>query len=99
MASFVAQAKTRGCQGLRVHYPDNGVVLPGSGEVTPTALHHVLGNDAHGTGYDILLWIERAVATRGFIPPRIIVHTANPSARRRMEAAVARIRRLAGRAH
>jgi hypothetical protein len=44
----------------------------------------------------VLVWIERAVATRGFVPPTITIHSANPSARRRMEAAVAKIRRLAG---
>jgi hypothetical protein len=41
-----------------------------------------------------LLWIEEAVATRGFKPPRIAVHSSNYGARERMELAVASIERL-----
>jgi hypothetical protein len=51
--------------------------------------------DAHGTGYDVLLWIEEAVATRGFAPPRIQVHSVNVSARQKMEAAISSIKQLA----
>ena len=39
---------------------------------------------------------EEAVATRGFRPPRIAVHSANASAREKMLAGVRAIARLAG---
>jgi len=57
-------------------------------------LDHDLGDDAHGTGYDVILWIEQTVATEGFIPPKITVHSANPSARQKMEAGISSIQRL-----
>ncbi len=44
-----------------------------------------------GTGYDVLLWIEEEVYTRGFGPPDINIHTANPVARTKMEAALKKI--------
>ncbi len=44
--------------------------------MTELSLDHDLGDDAHGTGYDVLTWIEEAVAIRGFHPPRISVHSA-----------------------
>jgi hypothetical protein len=44
-----------------------------------------------GTGYDVLLWIERAVFIDGFVPPTIAVHSANSSARIKMECAIAQI--------
>ena len=45
----------------------------------------------HGTGYDEIVWIERAMVERGFEPPVIHVHSANSSARQRMEAGIASI--------
>lgn len=62
--------------------------LPGVEEVS---LDHDLGDDESGTGYDVILWIEEAVATKGYTPPTISIHTANPSARVKMELAVASI--------
>jgi hypothetical protein len=62
--------------------------------VQQISLDHDLGPDA-GEGYDVLTWIERAVIERGFQPPKIYVHTANPPARIRMLAAVEAIERLA----
>lgn len=61
------------------------------GELT-VSLDHDLGDDARGTGYDVLAWIEEAVVTRGFRPPEIRIHTANPAARQRMDAAATAIR-------
>jgi hypothetical protein len=65
------------------------------GGVDELSLDHDLGDDEHGTGYDVLLWVEEAVVNRGFAPPRIRVHSANVSARQKMEAAVSSIERLA----
>lgn len=55
------------------------------------SLDHDLGDDERGTGYDVLLWIEEAVRLRGFVPPRMQVHSANPAARMRMLAGIAAI--------
>lgn len=63
--------------------------------VTNISLDHDLGDDAIGTGYDVLLWIEQAIVDTGFQPPKINVHTSNPEARIRMLAAVEQITRLA----
>ncbi|WP_342778955.1 cyclic-phosphate processing receiver domain-containing protein [Pleionea sediminis] len=52
------------------------------------SLDHDLGNDKRGTGYDVITWMERAVMERGLIPPIIKIHSANPVARRRMEAGI-----------
>jgi hypothetical protein len=68
---------------------------PAERGVTDISLDHDLGDDDRGTGYDVILWIEEAVATRGFSPPRITVHSANSSARKKMELGVESIRRLA----
>lgn len=53
-----------------------------------------LDDDARGTGYDVILWIEEAVALRGFKPPVLRVHSANSAAWARMEAGIAQIERL-----
>ena len=62
--------------------------------VKEVSLDHDLGDDARGTGYDVLLWIEEAVATHGFVPPSLNVHSANSSAREKMESAISAINRL-----
>ncbi|MHA7681577.1 cyclic-phosphate processing receiver domain-containing protein [Cupriavidus sp. PET2-C1] len=81
----------------RVYWPDEAVQLLESGAVEEISLDHDLGNDARGNGYDVILWIEEAVALRGFKPPRIIVHSANSSAVDKMRAGVLAIERLASR--
>ncbi|SDY90581.1 hypothetical protein SAMN04487939_10889 [Lysobacter sp. yr284] len=83
---------------VRVYWPDEAIALLAAGAVTDLSLDHDLGDDARGTGYDVLLWIERAVAERGFAAPRLQVHSANPAARLRMRAAIEAIERLRGRA-
>ena len=59
-----------------------------TGQVTELSLDHDLGDDEHGTGYDVVLWIEEEVALRGFMPPKILVHSANSSARQKMLAGI-----------
>jgi hypothetical protein len=80
-----------------VRWPEEVIALLVTGQVAELSLDHDLGNDRHGTGYDVLTWIEEAVAMRGFRPPLIKVHSANTSARLRMEAAIRSIERLRGR--
>ena len=78
-----------------VRWPEEAISFLETGTVTHISLDHDLGDDEHGTGYDVLLWIEEAVATRGFRPPEITVHSANTSARKKMELGIQSIRRLA----
>lgn len=73
---------------VRVHWPDEAIALLESGTVSEISLDHDLGDDEHGTGYDVVLWIEEAVHVRGFIPPKISVHSANSSARQKMELGI-----------
>lgn len=59
-------------------------------DVEELSLDHDLGVGA-GTGYDVLLWIEQHCHLFGYAP-HITIHTANPPARKRMEAAVESIK-------
>lgn len=79
---------------FRVYWPNEAIDLLDSGCVHEISLDHDLGNDERGTGNDVLLWIEEAVATRFFIPPKMKVHSANSSARIKMEAGIAAINKL-----
>ncbi|PNI00424.1 cyclic-phosphate processing receiver domain-containing protein [Vibrio diazotrophicus] len=78
----------------RVYWPEEAINLLKQGIVTEIGLDHDLGDDEHGTGYDVILWIEEAVATQGFQPPLIRVHSANSSARQKMEFGITNIKRL-----
>jgi len=69
----------------RVFWPDEAIELLKSGDVTEISLDHDLGDDDRGTGYDVVLWIEEQVALHGFTPPVMSVHSANVSARTKME--------------
>lgn len=79
---------------LRAFWPNEVIQLLQTGEVTEVSLDHDLGNDEHGTGYDVLLWIEQEVALNRFVPPKMHVHSANTSAREKMESAIDAILRL-----
>ncbi len=81
---------------MRVYWPDEAIELLRSGEVIEISLDHDLGDDNRGTGYDVVKWIEDEVATNDFVPPIIRVHSANVSARKKMELGIAAIRRLYG---
>jgi hypothetical protein len=82
----------------RVYWPDEAIALLETGDVEEISLDHDLGDDARGTGYDVVLWIEEAVALRGLKPPKMGVHSANTSARDKMLAGISAIDRLAQRA-
>ncbi len=83
---------------IRVYWPDEAIAFLKEGRVTEISLDHDLGDDERGTGYDVLLWIEEAVALEGFSPPLIWVHSANSSARVKMLAAIEAIEKRAARA-
>ena len=80
----------------RVGTAAEAIVMLQLHRVDALSLDHDLGNDpAAGTGYDVLAWLERMVATVGFVPPvRISVHSSNPPAAQQMDAAIDAIERL-----
>ena len=86
---------------VRVRTPEEAIALLETGDVTEISLDHdlgLMGGKRERTGYDVLLWLEREVAEgRWVFPlPEIGVHSANPVGRKRMEQAIASIRRLRG---
>ena len=72
----------------RVYWPSEAIALLETGRVEELSLDHDLGDDERGTGYEVILWIEEAVALRSFIPPKITVHSANPPAAAKMLAGI-----------
>jgi hypothetical protein len=80
---------------VRAYWPSEVIALLETGQVEELSLDHDLGDDARGTGYDVVLWIEEAVAMRSFRPPKMSVHSANSSAGDKMRAGIAAIERLA----
>lgn len=65
-------------------------------KVSHLSLDHDLGDDKRiGTGYDVLVYLEKQVYNnRNYPLPIITIHSANPSARQRMLLAVKSIERL-----
>ena len=80
---------------IRVKTPSEVIKLLKKKDVSHLSLDHDLGDDKNiGTGYDVLNWIEEQVFTnKNFKCPEITIHTANPSARRKMELALRSIKR------
>lgn len=78
---------------ITVRWPQEGINWLQTNKVTHISLDHDLGDDARGTGYDVIVWIEREMRRTGFRPPNIVIHSANPAARERMAAGVAAIER------
>ena len=78
---------------VRAYWPDEVIALLKTGLVTELSLDHDLGDDERGTGYTVLLWLEEQVAMHAMMPPLIHVHSANSSARLKMEAAIVSIDR------
>ncbi|MGO9833558.1 MAG: YpsA SLOG family protein [Polyangiaceae bacterium] len=71
------------------------IALLEAGGVEAISLDHDLGDETTcGTGYEVTCWIEEAVATRGFVPPTIHIHSANVVGRERMQRAIESIERF-----
>lgn len=96
MRVFLDDERTAPADWTQVRWPDEAIALLQAGTVTHLSLDHDLGDDQRGTGYDVLVWIEKEVALQQFVSPAITIHTANPAARLRMLAAVDSIRWLHG---
>lgn len=77
----------------RVYWPEEAIAFLTTGRVELISLDHDLGDDAHGTGYDVLLWIEKEVFLHGFVPPKMYIHSDNTPARNKMNAAIEAINR------
>ncbi len=78
-----------------MRWPHEVIAALQTHRVTEISLDHDLGDDAIGTGYDVLVWLESTVAHHSFALSVIHIHTPNSAARPRMLAAVAQIQRLA----
>ncbi len=85
MKVYLDDERTTPEGSVRVYWPDEAIQFLKSGDVTEISLDHDLGDDDRGTGYDVVLWIEEQVALHGFTPPAMKVHSANVSARAKME--------------
>jgi hypothetical protein len=85
---------------VHVQTPEEAIELLRGGEVDEISLDHDLGLDVGArerTGYDVLLWLEAEVAAGRARPPAVMrVHSGNVGAVKRMEQAIASIRRFAG---
>jgi len=95
MRVFLDDERTTPDGWVRVYWPDEAIALLETGQVDELSLDHDLGDDERGTGYDVVLWVEEAVALRGFRPPKMSVHSANSSARQKMQAGIDAIQALA----
>lgn len=69
---------------VRCYWPEEVIELLENNEVEMISLDHDLGDDEHGTGNDVILWIEQKVIEESYVPPLILLHTANTSARHKM---------------
>lgn len=95
MKVFLDDERTTPSGWVRCYWPNEVIKLIEEGAVTELSLDHDLGDDMRGTGYDVLLWIEEKVVLEGLSPPRMMVHSANTSARIRMERAIQNIYKMA----
>lgn len=77
-------------------WPEDVIALIQKGGVEIVSLDHDLGDDARGTGYDVITWLERETHENPqFIAPKVLIHTQNPSARLRMELGRTHLARIA----
>ncbi len=88
MKVYLDDERTTPAGWVRVYWPQEAIELLRTGEVSEISLDHDLGDDERGTGYDVVLWIEEQVIIHGFYPPRMSVHSANTSARMKMESGI-----------
>ena len=79
---------------IRAYWPEEAIAMLKTGQVDEISLDHDLGDDNHGTGYDVVLWIEEQVFMNGFVPPDMNVHSANSSAADKMWAGIQSIERM-----
>jgi len=93
MKIFLDDERTPPEDWYLVSTPQEAIEWLQTGSVEEISLDHDLG-EGPDNGYQVILWIEEAVALRRFVPPKIRVHSANPSARQKMELGIRSIYRL-----
>ena len=78
---------------IRTHTPAEAIALLETGMVSHLSLDHDLGDDEGiGTGYDVVLWMEEQFFLNSYLPPEnITVHSANVSARVKMEQGIKKL--------
>ena len=69
MKVFLDDVRAAPAEWILVKWPNEAIRFLKSGKVSEISLDHDLGDDERGTGYDVLLWIEEQVITKGFKPP------------------------------
>ena len=74
-----------------VRTAEEAIVILSSMCATHVSLDHDLGDNVP-PGYDVLLWLEREIITNDYPMPEIIIHTANPSAKVKMDLCVKRLK-------
>lgn len=72
----------------QVKTADEAIALLKSGGVTLISLDHDLGETENGTGYNVARFIEFSAYHRKFAPIEVLIHSANPVGRGRMEQAI-----------
>jgi len=80
---------------ILVKTPEEAIEYLRTNNVTRISLDHDLGLSDDRAGYTVILWIENEVAVNNFIPPEILIHSANTSAREKMERGRNNIYKLA----
>ncbi|MBV5340578.1 MAG: hypothetical protein J0665_13655 [Deltaproteobacteria bacterium] len=70
------------------------IALIETGMVTLISLDHDLGEAQNGTGYDVACFIEQSAYVGQLAPVEILIHSANPVGRIRMEQAIAMARQF-----
>jgi hypothetical protein len=73
---------------------DEAIIKLMGGDITEVSLDHDLGPMENGTGYDVIVWIEEQVALYDYVPPKIHIHTGNPSAAVKMNNCLKKINEM-----
>lgn len=78
---------------VRCYWPDEVIDLLKTGKVEAVSLDHDLGDDARGTGYTVIQWIEEQVHLEDFWPPEMFCHSDNAPGRERIQKGIEEINR------
>jgi hypothetical protein len=80
---------------IRTYTAKETINLLKTGTIEEISLDHDLGDEeTQGTGYDVILWLEEQIFLDNIKPPLIKVHSANISARIKMELAIQSINKF-----
>lgn len=70
-------------------------LLSNNNDISVVSLDHDLGPIESGTGYDVLLFIEECTfLDENYLPPKVLIHTANPSAYVKMKLGADKINKI-----